>query len=264
MLDFLVELFEGGASYSAINSARCALSAILPSSEGVSFGALPIVSKFLRGVYNTRPTKSRYSEIWDVKVMLVCLEKLDPPQTLSLLDLSMKLCMLIALVSANRGQAIHQLDTSNMVLGDAKVAFNFDKVQKHSKPGRTVQPLVLHAFPGNSKLCVLKTLRAYLERTQPFRQHSTLFLGTVKPHKPVSRDTIRRWMQLALGKAGISPAFKPHSTRSASVSAAKRGCTVQEILKQANWSADCTFRKFYDKPVSDRAGAKFQAVVLSQ
>ena len=43
--------------------------------------------------------------------------------------------------------------------------------------------------------------------------------------------------------------FNPHSTRSASVSAVK--VPIGTILKTAGWSKDCTFRKFYKKPVTD-------------
>ena len=64
---------------------------------------------------------------------------------------------------------------------------------------------------------------------------SRLFIGTVKPHKHVSKDTISRWIKLVLSLAGIDiKLFKSHSVRSASTSAAKSaGIPIQTILKTA-------------------------------
>ena len=47
----------------------------------------------------------------------------------------------------------------------------------------------------------------------------------------------------------MSP-FKPHSTRSAATSKAKRACVpLTDILKHAGWSNHRTFDRFYNKPV---------------
>ena len=52
-------------------------------------------------------------------------------------------------------------------------------------------------------------------------------------------------------QAGIDTSiFKVHSTRGASVSAAKNmGITTREILDTANWSTESVFQRFYYKPV---------------
>ena len=52
-------------------------------------------------------------------------------------------------------------------------------------------------------------------------------------------------------RAGIDTGvFKPHSTRSASVSAAKRrGVYTSDILKAAQWSRESTFQRFYYRPL---------------
>ena len=45
--------------------------------------------------------------------------------------------------------------------------------------------------------------------------------------------------------------FKPHSVRSASVSkASEKGLSLATIMRTAGWSYQCTFRKFYQKPVT--------------
>ena len=44
--------------------------------------------------------------------------------------------------------------------------------------------------------------------------------------------------------------FKVHSTRAAAVSAAKSvGVSLRDIMNMADWSQECTFTRFYHKPV---------------
>ena len=61
-----------------------------------------------------------------------------------------------------------------------------------------------------------------------------LIIRYVKPHKPVSSETISRWIKDELSKAGVDTSvFKAHSCRSASSSKARdAGIFVPEILKK--------------------------------
>ena len=72
-----------------------------------------------------------------------------------------------------------------------------------------------------------------------------------KPHNPVSTATIGRWLKEVLKRAGVDiQKFSAHSTRSASVSAAKTlNISVKTILDTAGWSNTETFAKFYDRPL---------------
>ena len=55
-INFLAELLDSGLGYSAINTARSALSSIQSMSEKTTFGAHPLVRRFLRGVFADRPS----------------------------------------------------------------------------------------------------------------------------------------------------------------------------------------------------------------
>ena len=57
-----LELYESGCGYSVINTARCALYAIGIVKEGFAVGAHPLVVRFMKGVFNLEPTKSRCCE----------------------------------------------------------------------------------------------------------------------------------------------------------------------------------------------------------
>ena len=81
-LDFLTDLFEKGHSYSTINTARSALSTLILCDNCMTFGSHPHVIKLMKGVYNKRPSGSRYTSTWDVNIVLRYLRTLSPVKDL--------------------------------------------------------------------------------------------------------------------------------------------------------------------------------------
>ena len=102
-LDFLSFLFDSGLSYSSINSARCALSTILQLSDSdVTFGQLPIVKRFMKGIFELRPALPRYQTTWDVHKVSDYFRKQPMLSVLTLKDLTVKVTFLMALLSRQR------------------------------------------------------------------------------------------------------------------------------------------------------------------
>lgn len=235
-----------------MNTARCALSAIGLVKDGFAIGAHPIVIRFMKGIFNLKPNRARYSEIWDVNKVLIYLKSLSPIAKLSLKMLTLKLAMLIALTLASRTQSIHLLSISNMQKGYDSYILQYSDLLKQTKPGKSNPVALLKAYPVDRRLCVMFTLKEYLKRTESIRDSATsLFLSYVKPHNSVSRDTISRWLRVVMSNAGIDcTKFKTHSIRSASASKAKlQFVPIEQILKVAGWSNTKTFGLYYDKPV---------------
>lgn len=267
-VEFLTTLYDEGLSYSSINSARCALSAILdrPDSAHQTFGEHPDVKRFMKGIFQSRPPLPRYSKTWDVNLVLQYIGAMGNSQELSLKDLTLKLVMLVALTTAQRGQSLHLLDTLNMVQEETAYTFMLDSNLKQSKPGRSTSELVVKfsAYPHDRNLCVVNTCSVYLDKTKLLRgSESRLFITHQKPHKRASRDTIRRWIQQMMVKAGIDiNVYKPHSVRSAAASKAKaNNASLAEIMQTAGWSSAATFAKFYDREIEQ--GSTFANSVLS-
>ena len=80
----------------------------------------------------------------------------------------------------------------------------------------------------------------------------------------MSEDTIARLVKMVMQQAGgAERLFKPHSTRAASTSKAfSANVPLVSIIKAGSWRSDCTFRKFYNKPIdSDQDFA--QAILAS-
>ena len=104
VLQFLTDLFVGGLGYSGLNTARAALSSFLMLSGVKTIGTHPLICRFLKGAFELRPPSARYTTTWDVSVVLNFLRGLHPLDSLSLKFVTLKLVMLVALVSAQRLQ----------------------------------------------------------------------------------------------------------------------------------------------------------------
>ena len=266
VLDFLSELYGNNLGYSAINTARSALSAIGLTCDGFSIGSHPLIVRFMKGVYNLRPVQSRYSQIWDIACVLQYLRKLSPVSSLTLKLLTLKLVMLLALTLASRSQSLHLLTLDNMKKGFSSYTLQYSGLLKQSRSGHNNPIAELRAYPPDRRLCVLFVLKEYLKRTEVIRgNNKCLFISYVKPHRPITKDTIGRWLKEIMTRAGVDISiYKPHSVRTAAVSKAKSNMVpIDEILKTAGWSSERTFAKFYDKNITKGTDINFSSAVLS-
>ena len=62
-IDFLATLFTSGLGYTAINTVRSALSSVLILPNNITFGAHPLAARFLKGVFELKPSLPRYNSI---------------------------------------------------------------------------------------------------------------------------------------------------------------------------------------------------------
>ena len=249
VLDFLTLLLDQGCGYSAINTARSALSSII-TVNNLPVGQHSLVKRFLKGVYNVKPSFPRYIQTWDVNVVLNFLKSMDSFDIISLKNLTFKLVTLLALCTGQRCQTLSFLDLNNMNIINGCVYFHLSNLLKQSRPGVHLKPIELKPYTDQD-LCVVKTLEVYIHRTAHLRDCNNLLISFVKPFRKVSTNTIARWIKTVLQLSGIDTSiFKAHSTRSASTSAAAGlGVPIQDIMNTAGWSSDSTFAKFYNKSV---------------
>ena len=66
---FLMHLRNQNLRYSAINTARSALSSILTLQDHHTLGEHPLVTRFLKGIFELKPSLPLYSFVWDVGVV---------------------------------------------------------------------------------------------------------------------------------------------------------------------------------------------------
>jgi len=109
-----------------------------------------------------------------------------------------------------------------MFASDVKYTLVILNHHKQSKPG-VPNPRVVRESFEQSSICVITALKEYLVRTKALRvsSQSQLLISCVKPSKPVSRDTVTRWVRCTMALAGIDVTeYSANSTRAAFVSAA--------------------------------------------
>ena len=190
--------------YSAINTAQSALSSVLPCRNGQTFGKDQIVTDFMRGVFNLRPPKPRYADIWDPDRVLNFLKEWGPSSQLSLYKLSQKTVCLILLATGIRGHTLLGARIDEMQRTEDKFVFHIGhSFYKQNRPGWNPEAVVIKAFNENILVCPYYTLREYLGRTLNIRgTQKFLFLTTRGEHHPISRASLRRWLVELLQEVG--------------------------------------------------------------
>lgn len=97
VLEFLLTLYKNDLSYSCINTARSALSCFIKINN-IDVGKHPLVSRFMRGIFQLRPTVSRYIEILDVNTFFDNIRNMNCNERLSLKQLTLKTVSLMAFI----------------------------------------------------------------------------------------------------------------------------------------------------------------------
>ncbi|CAH3176796.1 unnamed protein product [Porites lobata] len=254
LLDFLT-LQSKKLSYSALGTTRSALSSFI-NIDGFKVGEHPIISRFMSGAFNRKPTFPRYVEKWNPQIVLSHLKGYPDTKEMSLKQLTLKLTMILALVTAQRTQTLKLLSINDMQSKDGEYVFQITSILKqtsaHGGRQRHLPPIVLKKYDHDKTLCVFTLLQEYLIRTSNLRGScSQLLICHCKPHGPASKDTISRWLKQVMLDAGINTSvFKPHSTRSAATSAAKSAdVPLDEIMTTAGWRSSSVFAVYYNKPL---------------
>ena len=237
VLGFLHDLFTKDLSYSAVNSARSALSNYfmgqnLCDSE-FSVATHPLIKCYMKGVFTSRSPSPRYSEIWDVQPVLSYLALMYPLDKLTLKELSFELVVLQAITSGQRCQTLTNLDISSMKKTEKYYLFQFKNHMKHNRPGHIVNSLYVPKY-CEQELFTYRTLEYYLERTLPVRavEHTALLLSYIKPFAPVGSSMVGRWIKNLLEQSGVDTSvFKAHSTRVSSASKANQTVGIDALLK---------------------------------
>ena len=168
----------------------------------------------MSGIFNKRPPQPKYPFVWDVETVLDFLRKLPGNDLLSDKLLTLKVSMLLSLLSASRVSEITNLRVDYLTKHSSVYTFAIPHLTKTCRSGKKPRPnLKFYNFPGDSKLCVCKTIGSYLERRNVWGiEESQFIVSHIKPHKPVSPSTVSRWLRQVLAMAGINTeAFKAHS-----------------------------------------------------
>ncbi|XP_068994070.1 uncharacterized protein [Neodiprion pinetum] len=201
VLEFLTVSLSHVKTYGTLNSYRSALALIVIG----DIGQQPVIKRFFRGVAQLRPQSAKYEEIWDPDPVLCYLKTLWPHDTLSFEDLTKKLVMLLALVTAQRVQTLSKIRLSCIDKTDTEIKVKIIDRIKTSGLGRKQPLLCLPFFEKQPKLCVATVLDCYIKRSAGLRPNNEDFLLITckKPHRMATTQSIRRWIKEVMAKSGI-------------------------------------------------------------
>ena len=200
LVEFLVHLHTKGFNQKQIRQARSAISVI---SHLDNIGKHPDVKRVIKGMFEDKPHFPIYSSVWNVKLLFRHLRSIPHQRELPLRILSKKLAVLLCILAGGqRSQTIHTIKTTDIVVTADKCIIPIYDHIKQSKDGKHMKPLEFKVY-AKEKLCVIQNLSTYLERTRSYRTAAPLFLSYHRPYHPISKDTIRCWVNDILTNAGI-------------------------------------------------------------
>ena len=263
--DFLLDLFDQGKQVNSVSNYKSALSVTLPPIEGHSVGNHPLISKLFKGFRNLRPKTYKNPPKWEIDTVLTKLNCWGDNSVLTMKQLSLKLVMLLSLVSASRCSELSYLDVTNMTNLPDGIRFCLTKHKKNRSAA--VMPGTLF-FAKNTKmpnLCPVKCLQDYITRREITGQSmaGTLIRSYIKPFGPVTSSTISRWLSMVIKMTCFINQNNTigHSVRGKAASKAMFfGLSSQEIMSVAEWKTNSVFQKFYYFPT---AHGKFGRAVLN-
>ena len=104
-----------------MNTARTISSTIVKTENEIPFGELPLVCRFLKGVFNLRLDLPRYSTTWDVSVVLKYIKSLEALNQYDLKSLSYRLAILLCITTGQRDQTLFYVNIGLMMFKGDKV-----------------------------------------------------------------------------------------------------------------------------------------------
>ena len=124
----------------------------------------PLIKRFIKGVFNTKPPKPRYTYTWDINKVLSYIANLGCNETLSGKILSQKLVILLLLVNGLWINTIMSLSIQHMEADENSNTFIPTELQKHSRPSHRDIPIWFAACEINVDLCpVTNNTKEYLK-----------------------------------------------------------------------------------------------------
>ena len=159
VLDFLTNLMHGGTGYSCKNTAKYAIGSYTVLHDGKLIKDDQLVARFMKGMFNLKPPRPRYADIWDVGKVLDYIRSLPLDSDILLHELTLKLCLLILLISAQRIHTLHVLRIDMLVLVEDSANFVITDLLNQSRPGYCGANICLREYPHDRRICVVTMLK---------------------------------------------------------------------------------------------------------
>ncbi len=277
VLGFLQYLMNVGLEFNSINVYRSAISRFHFGVDGLPVGKHPLVSRFMKGVFNVKPTVKVLLPSWKLDVVFDVLQKppFEPLAEASLKCLTLKTVFLVAITTAKRCSELQALGRVEPYIRIEKKSVRLRTVvgflPKTARPGHLGNDIVIPSFCKKNKLlCPKRALQYYLSASGfgDHKDHLFVAFGGRQKGSPVSKRTISGWLVKLIKLAYATkrepvPKIKAHSTRAMSTTwALFNKASLQDIMRAADWRSSRTFGKFYALDMWNAKDAEFGKKVL--
>ena len=212
---------------------------------------------------------------WDVSLVLQSLTGAphEPLRTCDERFLAHKTLFLLALASAKHIGEVHALSyrVSHTRNWD-EVSFSFvpgfvAKTQDPSSLAPRFEGFTVPVLPNarnnrNGRLCPVRAVRCYLDRTAAHRPRCEWFFVTAgRSKKEISKTTVSFWLRKTIsrayelsGTAQPVPAPRARETRGIAPSLLfKKNFAVDQVLKAGTWRRHTTFTRHYLRDLAHRS-----------
>ena len=254
LINFLTFCYEiKHSEYRTLNCYRSAVSSTLANDPktGLPVGQDPLVSRFFRGVHRLRPPKVKLFPSWSVSTVLKYLKTLGDSKSLSLDVLLIKTCFLVSLVCCKRPSCLRNMKKvpgywELSMAGFRCQTLGIGKTELH----HISPPIVIEPFLEDPQLCPvyhLVRLKKSLDKIRP-KDVTDFWLSSRKPHKPVSTQTLCKWLKKVVIDSGSLSGSARDVRSVGSSTAAQAGLDIGRILQAGDWRRLSTFQSHYFKP----------------
>lgn len=246
VLNFLVKLFEAGYQYRTINCHRSAISAYYNYIDGEKVGSHSEVCKLMTGIFNAKHPQPKYTFIWDVGIILDYIkDNWGDNSQLTIKELILKLTTLMALVSASRAIQINHLHLNKMARVESQYKFDYGKLHKGWRKGRTPPSLRFCFWCGSTNVCYKMLRWVFIEVWK---------VENKRPNPAIFRYdwTTQRSVKEVLTLSGVTKLVNLVVTLPDLPLPDLRGLSVNDIVERGSWSNTFTWQRFYHKKVIHR------------
>ena len=228
------------------------------------------ISDIIRSFQIEGPIASKDVVYWNLDVVLkyLCSEKFEPLVNSSILDLTKKTLFLVTLALAKRVSEVQALSnsvgfTSEGAVVSLTLSFRAKNDFKCKSLPRNFLLKDLSTLVGQEeevKLCPVRCLKAYLDRTNSHRTptNKRLFVSPRDPSRPASKNGISYLLKALIKEAhhALQPEFlpilkvKPHEVRAVATSVSfERNMSLNQVMEMAQWRCQSVFASHYLKDI---------------
>ena len=269
--EFFIYLFEDkGLCVNTIRCYRSTLHSVLRHT-GLKINRCEDISEVIRYLKLRAPVSNPRLVHWNLDVLLkfLCSPKFEPLSQCSLLNLTRKTFILLALALSKRVSELQALSRAVGFCNEgALVSLAFDFRAKNDVKCKDLERNFLVKELGSlvgqeeeALLCPVRALKAYLDRTKPLvgDDVNRLFVSPRFPSRTASKNALTSMTKAVIREAheSLRPDLVPilkvkaHELRGVSTTLAfERILSLQAVMEAAQWRCHSVFASHYLKDIS--------------